>query len=287
MHCASADAPRQSSHPVPPQDAVDASVGDPDAVIALEIPDDPDGPEVVGTAKMDDLLDDTPAGCTASDSRGRASGGPALRPHAPLRPASTDRQPPVTRRSVRLQPPPRSRPGHRARRPASRALVVPAVGCRQAPVKSFLRQSGRPRWPCRSSPRRAWPSCWRRSGSSGWPRVRDDPQDLLMTAKEHIGRGHVVERFVIPVMVVVFNELTDRLFQLPRVVVVFQLDGLHRLTGWRPLLHRVKNLTSTWTWRPGTLDRLPRRRSVNRSVEGCDDIVIVRLFLVALIQELN
>ena len=43
-----------------------------------------------------------------------------------------------------------------------------------------------------------------------------------MTAKEHIGRGHVVERFVIPVMVVVLNELTNRLFQLPRVVVVFQ-----------------------------------------------------------------
>ena len=127
---------------MPPQDAVDASVGDPDAVIALEIPDDPDGPEVVGTAKMDDLLDDTPAGCTASDSRGRASGGPALRPHAPLRPASTDRQPPVTRRSVRLQPPPRSRPGHRARRPASRALVVPAVGCRQAPSNHSYDKAG-------------------------------------------------------------------------------------------------------------------------------------------------
>ena len=69
-----------------------------------------------------------------------------------------------------------------------------------------------------------------------------------MTGKEHIGRGRVVERFVMPVMVVVFNELTDRLFQLPRVVVVFQLDDvLHRtvIAFDLPLLrHRMVGRTA-------------------------------------------
>ena len=38
-------------------------------------------------------------------------------------------------------------------------------------------------------------------------------EDVLVTAEEHIGRSHVVERFVLAVMVVMLDELSDRLFQ--------------------------------------------------------------------------
>ena len=42
---------------------------------------------------------------------------------------------------------------------------------------------------------------------------------MLIAPEEHIGRSHVVERFVIPVIVVVLYEAGDRLFQLPRIAV--------------------------------------------------------------------
>ena len=48
-------------------------------------------------------------------------------------------KPPVAR--GRLQPPPRSRPGHRARRPARRALVVLEGGVPRNPVKPSRRQT--------------------------------------------------------------------------------------------------------------------------------------------------
>ena len=53
-----ADAIRQAVDPVPLEGAVDGRVGDPQPVVALEIPDDPHGAEVIRAAQVQDLLDD-------------------------------------------------------------------------------------------------------------------------------------------------------------------------------------------------------------------------------------
>ena len=53
--------------------------------------------------------------------------------------AGDGERPPLAR--VRLQPPPRSWPGHRARRPALRGLVVLEGGVPRSPVKSSRRQT--------------------------------------------------------------------------------------------------------------------------------------------------
>jgi hypothetical protein len=49
---------RQSADTVAAQNARNASVGDFDVVIAREIPDDPDGPEVIFATQVEDLLND-------------------------------------------------------------------------------------------------------------------------------------------------------------------------------------------------------------------------------------
>src|SRR5215467_2275042 len=54
--------------------------------------------------------------------------------------------------------------------------------------------------------------------------------DGLGFAKENIGRGHVVERFVITRGVVVFNKLGNGLLKLPGEVVVVQTDDVLQRT---------------------------------------------------------
>jgi hypothetical protein len=49
---------RQSADTVAAQNAHNASVGDFDVVIAREIPDDPDGSEVIFATQVEDLLND-------------------------------------------------------------------------------------------------------------------------------------------------------------------------------------------------------------------------------------
>ena len=49
-------------------------------------------------------------------------------------------------------------------------------------------------------------------------------EDFLLTGKEHIRRGYVVERFVISAVVVVLDEAGDGALELPRIIVVFRLD---------------------------------------------------------------
>ena len=50
-----------------------------------------------------------------------------------------------------------------------------------------------------------------------------------MPPEEDVGRSHVVEGLMVPMVVVVLNELADRLLQIPRIVVMLELDGIvHR-----------------------------------------------------------
>ena len=69
VHGASPDAAGHAIQAVSPQDAVDARIGNRDAVIALEIPDDADGAEVIRAPEVEDLLDNHLRG-----ARGTASG---------------------------------------------------------------------------------------------------------------------------------------------------------------------------------------------------------------------
>ena len=67
-------------------------------------------------------------------------------------------------------------------------------------------------------------------------------KDLLIPPEEHVSRCHVVQRFVIPMVVVVFDPLRDRLLKFPWIIVVFQLDHvLHRtvIAFDLALCHRV------------------------------------------------
>ena len=43
-------------------------------------------------------------------------------------------------------------------------------------------------------------------------------EDFLLTAKKHIRRGYVVERFVISAVVVVLDEAGDGALELPRII---------------------------------------------------------------------
>ncbi len=74
-------------------------------------------------------------------------------------------------------------------------------------------------------------------------------------AKEHVSRCNVVQRFVIPMVVVVLDPLPDRLLQFPRIVIVLQLDPvLHRtvIAFDFALRHRVIGRTSS-VFHPATL----------------------------------
>src|SRR6516162_5570417 len=58
VHGAPPDAIREPVHPMALQGAVYRGVPDPDVVVALQVPDNPDRPEVIGPPQVEDLVDD-------------------------------------------------------------------------------------------------------------------------------------------------------------------------------------------------------------------------------------
>jgi len=58
VHRPPADPVREPVHPVALERPVHRGIADPDAVVALQVPDDADGPQVVGPPQVEDLLHD-------------------------------------------------------------------------------------------------------------------------------------------------------------------------------------------------------------------------------------
>ena len=58
VHGAPPDAIREPVHPMALEGAVHRGVTDPDVVVPLQVPDNPDRPEVIGPPQMEDLVDD-------------------------------------------------------------------------------------------------------------------------------------------------------------------------------------------------------------------------------------
>src|SRR6516225_4150879 len=58
VHGAPPDAIREPIHAMALEGAVHRGVADPDVMVALQVPDNPDRPEVIGPAQMEDLVDD-------------------------------------------------------------------------------------------------------------------------------------------------------------------------------------------------------------------------------------
>jgi hypothetical protein len=55
VDCASPNSAGEAIHPMASANALDAGIGDPNAVVALHVPDDPDRPEVVRAAQVKDF----------------------------------------------------------------------------------------------------------------------------------------------------------------------------------------------------------------------------------------
>jgi hypothetical protein len=108
MHRTSPHSARKPVHPMPAQDAVHAGIGDLHPVVALEIPDDANGPQVVGAAQMEDLLDNLGRRTQLEVDRTRLLvhqtlipvGLVGLLPEVERRPASRGRKPISIPRSI-------------------------------------------------------------------------------------------------------------------------------------------------------------------------------------------